>query len=310
MLHPITLSLALLQAPAPAPVVPQPAAAPPAQPAPAAAPPAAQPTAPAPAQPAAAPPGQPAQPAPPAQPYAQPAQPGQPYPNQPYSNQPYPNQPYPNQPYPPAQPYPNQPYAQPGYPPNPYYPYPPPPNAAPPPPANVAEGPGALPESVTHRKLVFANLYTLNFSIFSPIPSGDFTFFLGTNLRPRKNRARTFDWNTALGYQLTLSVGLADMPTFDLSNLNVGFPIFVHRHHFTAMGYGGKNQRLFYSVGGGALFVLSTIGGVEGEGRLGYVFTDPAKRVKGIVGGQARLTAAFEGIPLLQIGPFIGFMAF
>ncbi|MCY1061896.1 hypothetical protein [Nannocystis sp. SCPEA4] len=271
------------------------------------APPAAAPLAPAaPAQPAAQPappappaasvqPTAPAQPAAPAQPYAQPTAPAQPYP---------PAQPY-GQPDPPAQPYANQPYAplnQPqGSPPN--YPNTPLPTN------NVAEGPDALPEAVSHRKLVFANFYTLNFNILGPIPSGEFTFFLGTNLRPRKNRARTFDWNTALGYQLTLSVGFADIPTFGLSPSDY-FAFFVHRHHLTAMGYGGRNQRLFYSMGGGVMFALSEVGGVEGEGRLGYVFTRPEKRVKGVVGGQARLTAAFGGVPLLQLGPFIGFMAF
>ncbi|WP_434426670.1 hypothetical protein [Nannocystis pusilla] len=215
---------------------------------------------------------------------------------------PAPAQPYAQPPPQPAQPYPTaQPY---GSPPTPTYP---PPATTPPPLA--AEGPAQAPESVTHRKLVFANLYGLSFSIFSPIPSGDFTFFLGTNLRPRKNRARTFDWNTALGYQLTLSVGWADTPTFGLSPIDFQ-GIFVHRHHFTAMGYGGKNQRLFYSMGGGVMFALTEVAGVEGEGRLGYVFTNPANRVKGMVGGQARLTAAFGGVPLLQLGPFIGFMAF
>ncbi len=99
--------------------------------------------------------------------------------------------------------------------------------------------------------LVFANLYGLSFNILAD-PSGDFTFFLGTNLRPRRNRARTFDWNTALGYQLTLSGRLrghaqpSASPPPELREAS-----FVHRHHFTAMGYGGQSQRLFYSMGGG-----------------------------------------------------------
>lgn len=216
-------------------------------------------------------------------------------------------------------PAPAQPYAQPT-PPQPAQPFPTaPPDAGPSvpnyppvvtnPPPLTAEGPAKTPEWVTHRKLVFANLYGLSFNIFSPIPSGDFTFFLGTNLRPRKNRARTFDWNTALGYQLTLSVGYADIPTFGLSPANYQ-GLFVHRHHFTAMGYGGQSQRLFYSMGGGVMFALTEVSGVEGEGRLGYVFTDPANRVKGVIGGQARLTAVFGGVPLLQLGPFVGFMVF
>lgn len=224
------------------------------------------------------------------------------------------------EPAPPASPpaAPAQPYAQPT-PPEPAAPYPTaspyggPSNSSYPPPASTppvaAEGPAQAPESVTHRRLVFANLYGLSFNILSPLPSGDFTVFLGTTLRPRRNRARTFDWNTALGYQLTLSVGYADTPTFGLSPLDYD-GIFVHRHHFTAMGHGGQKQRLFYSMGGGVMFARTEIAGVEGEGRLGYVFTDPANRVKGVIGGQARLTAAFDGIPLLQIGPFVGFMVF
>ncbi|PCC74325.1 hypothetical protein SAMN02745121_04426 [Nannocystis exedens] len=208
----------------------------------------------------------------------------------------------------PAQPDPPSQSVQP-YPPAaaPLDPAPLPASTTPAPPA--AEGPANAPESVTHRKLVFANLYTLGFNIMSPVPSGDFTFFLGTNLRPRRNRARTFDWNTALGYQLTLSVGRADEQTFDLSPIDYR-GLFVHRHHLTAMGQGGPKQRLFYSMGGGVMFALTTIGGVEGEGRLGYVFTNPEKRVKGVVGGQARLTAAFGGVPLLQLGPFLGFTVF
>src|SRR5690606_2449535 len=176
-------------------------------------------------------------------------------------------------------------------------------------PQNLPEGPADVPEAVSHRKLVFAGMAGLNFSVLFPVPSGDFSFFLGTNLRPRKNRARTFDWNTALGYQLTLSVGLADIMTFEFSELDV-FGFFIHRHHLTAMGYGGKHQRLFYSLGGGVMFDFTQLVGVEGEGRLGYVFTKPERRVKGIVGGQGRLTGAFDGIPLPQLGVFLGFMAF
>ncbi|WAS90387.1 hypothetical protein [Nannocystis punicea] len=265
------LSFALLQPAAPA-LAPAPAA----QPAPVAVQPAAPPV---PAQPAA--PAQPyAQPTPPEQPYAQPLEPTQPYP-------------------PPSQPQ--------GGPPNTYSPETPPATTTTPP-AGV-EGPANAPESVTHRKLVFANFYALNFGILSPFPSGDFSFFLGTNLRPRKNRARTFDWNTALGYQLTLSVGLADEMSYELSPVD-DYNIFIHRHHLTAMGYGGQKQRLFYSMGAGVAFLLSQIGGVEGEGRLGYVFSKPERRIKGVVGGQARITAAFGGVPLLQLGPFIGFMTF
>lgn len=180
-------------------------------------------------------------------------------------------------------------------------------------PTAPAEGPPdvALPERLTHRKLVIGALFSPSFGVTSGVPSGNFTLFLGTNLRPRRNRADTFDWNTALGYQLTLSVGGADIGLLDTTAVNFdGIGIFIHRHHLTAMGYGGKRQRLFYSFGGGGFFSLAQIVGIEGEGRLGYVFGDPERRVKGIVGGQARLSLAFEGVPLPQFGPFLGLLAF
>lgn len=311
MLHLVATALSLaFQQPAAAPARPAP---PVAQPAPS------QPAAPAQPMPAweptaATPPAQPAQPQPAAQPPAygyppQPAQPAQPPaygypPAQPYppADPAQPAQPPPAYGYPPAQPYP------PAYP-YPYYPYPPP-AAQTDLPTRPAPEP-QLPEKLTHRKLVLAGIFNLGFNVVSPIPSGNFTFFLGTNLRPRRNSGNTFDWNTALGYQLTLSVGGADIETLNTSPVNFdGIGVFIHRHHLTAMGYGGARQRLFYSLGGGAFFVLSQIAGVEAEGRLGYVFSNPESRTKGIIGGQARLSGAFEGIPLPQLGVFIGFLAF
>ncbi len=134
-----------------------------------------------------------------------------------------------------------------------------------------------------------------------PVPSGDFTLFLGTNLRPR--RGKNFDWNTALGYQVTASVGYADF--------YFAWGLLTHRHHITAMGYGGKRQRFYYSFGGGAFFTSTLVLGVEAEGRLGYIFSKEQKRVKGIIGAQARLGAGFEaGFPLPQFGLFVGMMAF
>jgi hypothetical protein len=159
--------------------------------------------------------------------------------------------------------------------------------------------------------LVFANFYALNFGVTFPVPSGDFSFFLGTNLRPRKNFGRTWDWNTAIGYQLTLSVGGADIDAYERGRYRQSDAFFVHRHHLTAMGIGGEKQRLFYSLGGGAWFALEQLAGVEAEGKLGYVFSKPeGKRAKGIVGGQARLSGAFEGLPIPQFGAFIGYMIF
>lgn len=180
------------------------------------------------------------------------------------------------------------------------------------PPDVPAEGPVEveLPERLTHRKLVVATLFNLAFAFDSLVPSGNFTLFLGTNLRPRRSR-RGFDWNTAIGYQLTLSVGGADLGSIERTAVNFdGRGLFIHRHHLTAMGHGGKRQRLFYSFGGGGFFSLAQIVGIEAEGRLGYVFSSPERRVKGVIGGQARLSLAFEGVPLPQIGPFISVLVF
>lgn len=173
-----------------------------------------------------------------------------------------------------------------------------------------------VPASSLHRRLVFANLYGVNFSVLSAIPSAEVSFFLGTNLRPRRAAGR-FDWNTALGYQLTVAVGQADRASLDAAG--VVDPalkgLFVHRHHLTAVGYGGKNQHLFYSYGGGAWFNFTSLAGVEAEGRLGYLFGQPAeaggkRRPRGVVGGHARLSGAFEGPPLLHVGLFGGLLVF
>lgn len=185
--------------------------------------------------------------------------------------------------------------------------------------SNSAEAPEpepTVPASSLHRRLVFANLYGVNFSVLSAIPSAEVSFFLGTNLRPRRAAAR-FDWNTALGYQLTVAVGQADRASLDAAG--VVDPalkgLFVHRHHLTAVGYGGKNQHLFYSYGGGAWFNFTSLAGVEAEGRLGYLFGQPAeaggkRRPRGVVGGHARLSGAFEGPPLLHVGLFGGLLVF
>ena len=179
-------------------------------------------------------------------------------------------------------------------------------------PDTPAEGPPEveLPEQLTHRKLVVGNMFSVAFGIDDPVPSANYGLFLGTNLRPRRSR-RGFDWNTALGYQLSVSLGAADVGSLDRSAVDFdAVGVFIHRHHLTAMGYGGKRQRLFYSFGGGGFFALAQIVGIEAEGRLGYVFGGVDRRAKGVVGGQARLSLAFEGVPLPQFGPFIGVMAF
>lgn len=193
------------------------------------------------------------------------------------------------------------------------------PNAAPVPVTTVSnEGPSETPDldAIKYRRLVFSNFYTLNFGIF-PIPSGDFSFFLGTNLRPRKSSFGK-DWNTALGYQLTLSVGGADIAFAEsdaVGNNNNEFdffgPIFFHRHTLMAQGLGGRKGRLYYAMGAGAVMWRTVLAGVEGEGKLGYAFAArEGSRAKGIVGGQIRLGGAFDGLILPQFGLFLGFMVF
>ncbi len=120
-----------------------------------------------------------------------------------------------------------------------------------------------------------------------------------------------FDWNTGIGYQGTASVGLADLYNYDFTTVRLrGQGILTHRHHVTAIGTGGRRQRFFYSFGGGAIFSLSRPFGVEGEARLGYVFTKSNRVAKGVLGGQARLSGSFGGIPLPQFGLFIGTVVF
>jgi len=172
--------------------------------------------------------------------------------------------------------------------------------------------------AVKYRRLVFSNFYTLNFGMY-PIPSGDFSAFLGTNLRPRRGSSGT-DWNTAIGYQLTLSVGYADYWFGDSQAVQDQLggdeffrpdPIFFHRHALMAQGYGGRNGRLYYAMGGGAVMWNTLLIGIEAEGKLGYIFSARENsRTKGIVGGQLRLGGAFNDVPRPQFGVFVGFMVF
>ena len=195
------------------------------------------------------------------------------------------------------------------------------PSAAPVPVTPV--GSEGVPESpddnaVKYRRLVFSNFYALNFGIY-PIPSGDFSFFLGTNLRPRRSSLGK-DWNTAIGYQLTLSVGGADFNYGETEAVQAYFnddfesflgPLFYHRHALLAQGLGGRKGRFYYAMGGGAVMWRTLLVGIEGEARFGYAFwARESSRVKGIFGGQVRLGGPFDGAPLPQFGLFIGFMVF
>lgn len=174
-------------------------------------------------------------------------------------------------------------------------------------------------EAVKYRRLVFSNFYTLNQGIWL-VPSGELSVFLGTNLRPRRSTLGP-DWNTAIGYQMTLSLGEADIWYGDSQvvqdRLDTDFdgfardPIFYHRHALMAQGYGGRKSRLFYALGGGAVMWNSLLLGIEAEGKLGYIFSArEGSRVKGVLGGQLRLGGPFDGFPLPQFGFFIGFMVF
>jgi hypothetical protein len=157
---------------------------------------------------------------------------------------------------------------------------------------------------------VFQNTYALNVSPIFPVPSGEASFFLGSDLKPRKSVSRRFDWRTALGYQLTLSVGYADFLEADGHFVNDG--LLVHRHHVTVVGHGGRRGRFYYSLGGGAWMRRTTVAGVEGEVKLGGRFAvREDRRISGVVGGQLRLGGLFdESYPLPQLGVFVGFMVF
>lgn len=90
--------------------------------------------------------------------------------------------------------------------------------------------------------------------------------------------------------------------------------MLTHRHHLTVHGIGGPEARLAYAAGLGPVASGNLIG-LEGEGRLGYVFTrDPQTRIRGIFGAQVRLTSSFGGLSTpatmpasIQFGAFIGF---
>ncbi|HEY0132856.1 MAG TPA: hypothetical protein VGB85_02215 [Nannocystis sp.] len=183
-----------------------------------------------------------------------------------------------------------------------------------PPPSPVA---AEQTDALKYRRLVFSNFYTLNMGMY-PVPSGELSLFLGTTLRPRKSTLGT-DWNTAIGYQLTMSLGYADywfsesQPIQDrISDEFFGpDPIFFHRHALLAQGHGGRNGRLYYAMGGGAVMWHTLLIGVEAEGKIGYIFSARENsRTKGIVGGQLRLGGPFDHFPLPQFGAFVGFMVF
>lgn len=159
------------------------------------------------------------------------------------------------------------------------------------------------------RQLVVANLYSINWSILSGTPSGEASVFLGSSLRPRRG-GRGRCWKTALGYEIGGSLGGADFHTAFFS-WGGDYGIAYHRHHVAALGHGGPNNRLYYHFGGGVLIWRSTPMALEADVRLGVLFgTKYNARVRGVVGGQARIVGIFGGVPLPQFGLFVGFFAF
>ncbi len=159
------------------------------------------------------------------------------------------------------------------------------------------------------RRLVIANLYGLNWSVLSGTPSGEVSIFLGSSLRPRLARSgRT--WKTALGYEISGSAGGADFFTAFFS-WGGDYGVAYHRHHIAALGYGGPNERLYYHFGGGLLMWRSTPLALEADARLGVVLgVRRNTRIKGVVGGQARLVGVIGGVPLPQFGVFAGLFVF
>jgi len=171
-------------------------------------------------------------------------------------------------------------------------------------------------ESLGPRRLVVATTIGLNVGIF-PIPSGEFSLFLGAT--PRRAPERR-GHRLAIGYKGAVGYGFADMLAVDDGWPYSSATPFMHRHHVALQGVAGRRARLFHGASVGlvvARFRGSTsdeIGdrtgpafGVEGEARLGRVFGGDDLKVRGIVGAQLRLTKIFaSGPPLPTLGCFIG----
>lgn len=159
------------------------------------------------------------------------------------------------------------------------------------------------------RKLVLANHYGLHWSPLSATPTGEVAFFLGSSLRPLRGlRGRVL--KSALGYEVAVSAGGADRATSILS-WGGDYGVVYHRHHISALGYGGPGDRLFYQFGGGLMLWRSTVVALEADARLGVVLgVARGTRVKGVVGGHARLVGILGGLPLPHFGVFAGLFLF
>lgn len=163
-------------------------------------------------------------------------------------------------------------------------------------------------DSVQERRLVFSNLYTLDWSVLSGVPSGQVSVFLGSSLRTRWGRHGRA-WKTALGYELSGSAGGADFYTVYYS-WGGDYGLMYHRHHLAALGYGARDDRLFYQFAGGLLMWRYQPVALEAEARLGVILNPRSPRLKSMVGGMTRIVSIINGTPLPQFGIFAGFFVF
>ncbi len=158
------------------------------------------------------------------------------------------------------------------------------------------------------RRLVFANHYGLQWSVINGVPSGEVALFLGSSLRPRLGRLGR--WSTALGYEFGIAVGGAERGSAFFS-WGGNYGLAYHRHYVSALGYGGPSDRLYYQFGGGVLLWRSTPVALEADARLGVVLgVRRPGRIKGMIGGEARIVGVLDGDPLPQFGVFAGFFIF
>lgn len=165
------------------------------------------------------------------------------------------------------------------------------------------------PAELTHRRLVHAQTTALEFGVRYPVPSGALALLLGTDLRPRLAR-RGRVHRTALGYQLTLSLGRADLVYAESPRNRSLTGLITHRHALALLGRTGPRGRLFHALAVAVVFGGTAPIGLDGELRLGHVFGPASRRVQGVVGGQLRLGAPFAGPLLPQFGVFLGALAF
>jgi hypothetical protein len=153
--------------------------------------------------------------------------------------------------------------------------------------------------------------FGINFLTFYPIPSGEFSLFLGGALpvAPR----RPGHW-IALGYRGTASVGMAEVSP-DLES----WDLFAHRHQLAVQGVAGRRSRLAYGASLGiAGFAANSTNheynrrgkvALEAEGRIGYIFGKPAPMgALATFGVQLRLSSRLPEPPAYPtIGLFFSF---